>query len=65
VIPVTYEDVEALKQWGMGLEHVLERCIFCRAETRYWHLPTNTSVCEQCATTRTVADLKAAMKESK
>lgn len=58
-IPITHENVETLKKWGMGLERVLEHCAFCSTPTRYWHLPTNKVVCESCALIHTVAELRA------
>lgn len=41
VILVVHEDTEALKEWGMGLETLLEHCNFCNAPTPYWHKRTN------------------------
>lgn len=56
-IAVEHEDVEALKSWGIGLEKVTERCVFCRTETRHWHLPSNTPVCECCSGEREADEL--------
>lgn len=57
-IPVEHEDVEELKKWGLGLENLIERCFFCDTPTRYWHTATNTPVCEGCAATHRVSELK-------
>lgn len=56
-IAVEQEDVEALKAWGLGLEKVIERCVFCGTGTRYWHLLSNTPVCECCVGARDVEDI--------
>jgi len=58
MIPVVHEDVEELKKWGMGLETMLERCVFCRNGTPYWHRESNTPVCECCAETHSVSEIK-------
>jgi hypothetical protein len=57
-IPIEHEDVKDLKKWGMGLDKLVEECHFCGTKTRYWHNRTNTPVCEGCAKTNTVADIK-------
>jgi hypothetical protein len=57
-IPVEHEDVEELKKWGLGLEKLMEKCELCNVPTRYWHTATNTPVCQSCASTRNVKDLK-------
>ena len=56
-IPVTREDTNALKQWGLGLEKIQEACGFCRMETPFWHLATNHPVCESCAGKHETTDL--------
>jgi hypothetical protein len=48
-LAVENEDIEALKAWGLGLEKVMERCFFCRSETRLLHRPSNKHVCDGCA----------------
>ena len=48
-IRVEHEDIEELRKWGMGLSNIMELCVFCGYETRYWHRPTNTPVCPNCA----------------
>lgn len=58
-IVVEHEDVEALKKWGMGLWKVMERCTFCRIETRYWQKGSNKPVCESCAASKAESDLPA------
>jgi len=58
-IPVEHEDVEELRSWGLGLDRVQERCVFCSAGTRYWHRPTNNAVCECCAGAKDVTELPA------
>jgi hypothetical protein len=64
MIRVEHEDVEELKKWGMGLQHILEACRFCGKGTRYWHQPTNNPVCQSCAAGHTVAELKALAQAS-
>lgn len=56
-IPVELEDTAGLADWGIGLEKVMERCVFCGTGTRYWHTATNNPVCQCCAAIKTVADL--------
>jgi hypothetical protein len=34
-IQVIHEDVAGLASWGLGLENVMERCIFCSTGTRH------------------------------
>jgi hypothetical protein len=58
MIRVEHESIEELKKWGMGLEKMLEACRFCGAGTRYWHRPTNSPVCESCAGTHSVAEMR-------
>lgn len=58
-VVVEHEDVEALKKWGSGLWKVMERCTFCRVETRYWHNASNKPVCQSCAETKSESDLPA------
>lgn len=62
---VEHEDVEALKAWGMGLDLVMESCIFCFTPTRYWHLPTNSVVCPCCAVYKDESDVIAAKEARK
>ena len=57
-IPIERENVEELKKWGMGLEKIVEGCHFCGRQTRDWHSRTNTPVCEGCASTHKVEDIK-------
>ena len=56
-IPVELEDSAELAGWGLGLERVMERCVFCGTGTRYWHKATNNPVCQCCASIKTVGDL--------
>lgn len=56
-IPVEHEDVAGLQTWGLGLDRVLERCVFCGTGTRYWHKLTNNPVCECCAGAKEVSEL--------
>lgn len=58
MIPVEHEDIEELKKWGMGLSNIVELCHFCHNGTRYWHRRTNTPVCQGCAKTHKVSDIK-------
>jgi len=30
-----FEDIGELKAWGLGLEKIKERCVFCKQWTRY------------------------------
>ena len=57
-ITVVHEDTEELKKWGCGLDTLLEHCVFCDATTPYWHKRTNTPVCQSCAKTHKVTDIK-------
>jgi hypothetical protein len=61
-ISVQHEDAEALKKWGIGLEEAMERCVFCKNGTPFWHLPTNNPVCENCACTHEESELPARSK---
>jgi hypothetical protein len=36
---------------------VYEVCVFCREETMYWHVKTNTPVCQDCAKEHNVSEL--------
>ena len=63
MIPIQHEDIEELKAWGWGLEHVQERCHLCSAKTRYWHMATNTPVCQTCAEKYTEDYLYELLKE--
>lgn len=56
-IPVEQEDIERLKEWGMGLERLQERCVLCGTPTRTWHDATNQPVCGECAESKNVSDL--------
>ena len=56
-IPIEHEDKEELTKWGMGLEKILEHCIFCKKTTPYWHSKTNNPVCQECSKTRKVGDI--------
>ena len=56
-IQVEHEDVDALRAWGMGLEKTQEECHFCGADTRFWHVATNTPVCRGCAAEHEASDL--------
>lgn len=56
-IPVEHEDVADLQSWGLGLDRVMERCVFCSTGTRYWHKPTNNPVCESCAGLKDISEL--------
>jgi hypothetical protein len=58
-IKVERENLEELKKWGLGLERVHERCVFCRNGTPFWHLPTNNPVCPDCATAHEDSELPA------
>ena len=44
---------------------VIEHCVFCDKPTRYWHMPTNNPVCQRCATSHKVSELKNWLKKSK
>ena len=35
-----------------------EFCNFCKADTSYWHLPTNTPVCKNCSKKHKIKDLQ-------
>ena len=56
-IPIEHEDKEELAKWGMGLETLLEHCIFCDKPTPYWHAKTNNPVCPKCSKTHKVGDI--------
>jgi hypothetical protein len=43
----------SVADWG----GVIERCVFCRSKTRYWHRASNTPICEACARTYTEEEL--------
>lgn len=60
-IPVEHEEMAKVADWGMGLEHAVEQCVFCTAGTRYWHKASNTPVCPSCASTKNVSDLPTAV----
>jgi hypothetical protein len=60
-IPVEHEEMEKVADWGLGLEHAVEQCVFCTAGTRYWHKASNTPVCPSCASTKNVSDLPTAV----
>lgn len=63
-IPIVKEDVEELKKWGLGLEKLIERCHFCGQPTRLWHDASNTPVCGGCASSKSVTDIRAAIKKA-
>lgn len=58
MIPVELEDTEELAKWGMGLEHMIEACFFCKTPTRYWNNKANQPCCPSCAKTHRVAEFK-------
>lgn len=60
-IPVERENAEELKRWGLGLEKLLESCVFCRAGTPFWHRATKQPVCQYCASTHDIAELPATL----
>lgn len=62
-IPVEREDTKELKKWGMGLENMMERCVFCRNPTRYWNKKRNQPCCQACAIRHTLADLEHAIND--
>lgn len=41
-----------------GMEGI-EKCVFCKEPTRYWHKRTNSPVCPECATTHSHEELNA------
>jgi hypothetical protein len=48
-----------IKREPPGIEGVeIESCYFCKCETRYWHVRTNTPVCPECATTHAREEIK-------
>jgi len=57
MIPVWTEDKAELKKWGMGLENMKERCVFCNKPTDTWHENTNNPICTCCAETKKVCDI--------
>lgn len=59
-IELTKEDPEELRKYGLGLDQILENCIFCKNPTTYWHVPTNTPCCPDCAKLYKVRDIKKA-----
>jgi hypothetical protein len=62
VSPESEQDFEKLRKWGLGLEHLQERCTLCGTETRYWHRPSNSPVCPSCAEKHTVKELRAKLR---
>jgi len=56
-IPVQRESVHELKRWGIGLEKLIEVCVFCDQPTRFWNTKSNTPVCPDCGLDHTVADI--------
>ena len=56
-IPIEHEDKEELAKWDMGLETMLEHCLFCDKPTPYWHAKTNNPVCTECSKTHRVGDI--------
>ena len=56
-IDIKHEDIEQLKQWGLGLEKVIESCVFCGDKTRYWATTVNKPVCTHCAKERDVNEI--------
>ena len=59
-IPLQLEDIKSLRKWGLNLDRVLERCVFCFAETKYWHVTSNTPVCTCCAGEHEESEIPAA-----
>lgn len=53
-IKVEKESDEVFQEFG-GLTEV---CVFCALPTRYWHNRTNNPVCQECAPTHKVSELK-------
>ena len=56
-IEIVHEDTNELKSWGLGLEKIIERCIFCNDPTRYWSRVANKSICQSCAKERFLHEL--------
>lgn len=54
MIPLVYETDAELSEFG----GIVEACAFCQAGTRYWHENTNNPVCQSCAKTYRVSELK-------
>lgn len=54
MIPVEIEPKDVQKEWP----RIIERCAFCKKETRYWHKGTNNPVCPDCAKKHKVGELK-------
>lgn len=53
-IKVEKESDDTLRGFG----GIMEVCVFCRHQTRYWHTRTNNPVCPDCAPVRKVSELK-------
>jgi ribosomal protein L37AE/L43A len=53
MIPIKKEPKELYKEF-----RYYENCKFCKQPTDTWHEKTNTPVCNKCAKTHSVADLK-------
>lgn len=50
----------SVKDWAF----IIENCIFCDQQSRYWHKESNSPVCLQCAQTRHVHEISLAKKDS-
>jgi hypothetical protein len=44
-IPIEHEDAECVRHWPT----LMEQCVFCDVETRWWNRERNKPVCPICA----------------
>ncbi len=57
-IPLVHEDDSNMELVeAFHAENLLERCFFCKKETRFWHHATNNPVCPGCASSHNVNEL--------
>lgn len=57
-IEVVHEDINELKKWGLGLEKIIESCIFCKGKTRYWSKEVNKPICKACANDHSLHEIR-------
>lgn len=58
MIPIEREPEEVTKEFTTPFGVTMEHCYFCHNKTLYWHIATNTPVCETCSEIHKEKDIK-------
>jgi hypothetical protein len=57
-IPLIHEDYTDMSfQEAFSVDHLVEKCFFCKEPTRFWHQASNEPVCPACSQTHQVGEL--------